>query len=82
MEIPGKEIPVRSSSSVGNALIGVRADDTVVAATAYARKAKLCIVFDKGREKEISSADVHKGKRAQKGQKVITRGKINSVHKV
>lgn len=80
--ISAKEIPLRDSAAIGVALISVRDDDTLVAAKTFNNRAKFKISKSTGREDEIESKDMLSGRRALKGNKVISRAEIVGVEKL
>ncbi len=77
--INNKEVPVRDSSAVGVSLISVRDDDKLVAAVCFEKKAKFKVLKSNGKEEEIESKDMLSGRRALKGNKVISRAEIQAV---
>lgn len=77
--IQAKEVPVRDSSAIGVSLISVRDDDALVAGICFEKKAKFKIYKSSGKEEEIESKDMLSGRRALKGNKVISRAEILAV---
>ena len=80
--IQSDEIPVRDSAAVGVALMGVRKGDAIVGMVSFDTPCKIMATLSSGKEKEISSSEITKGRRALKGTKVISRAEIEAVKKV
>jgi DNA gyrase subunit A len=80
--IESKEIPVRDSAAVGVSLISVRDDDELVAAISFNKKGKFKVIKSNGKEEEIESKDMLSGRRALKGNKVISRAEILAVEEI
>lgn len=79
LSIKTKEIPLKDSPVVGITLMGIRDDDELVAAISYDKEESLVIKNDKDKEVLISASDIVKGKRALKGNKVLSKAKLISV---
>ena len=79
LSIKTKEIPLKDSPVVGITLMGIRDDDELVAAISYDKDESLVIKNDKDKEVLISASDIVKGKRALKGNKVLSKAKLISV---
>lgn len=77
--IEGKEVPTRDGPAVGVQLIGVRDEDALVAMIAFDKDRNLKIEQAGGKIKEVSSADLVRGRRALKGNKVGVKGEIEGV---
>ena len=59
--------------------MGIRDDDELVAAVSYDKDESLVIKNDKDKEVLISASDIVKGKRALKGNKILSKAKLISV---
>ena len=79
LSIKTKEIPLKDSPVVGITLMGIRDDDELVAAISYDKDESLVIKNDKDKEVLISASDIVKGKRALKGNKILSKAKLISV---
>lgn len=77
--VKGKESPIRQGVSIGVKLMGVRKDDALIAALSFARDTKIFIKLAGGKEKELTTKEITKGRRGLMGTKVITRGEIEGV---
>jgi DNA gyrase subunit A len=80
ISIPFSEVLAREGAAVGIQLMSVRSDDELVSAVSYPGKGKFIVHLDSDKSKEVEVSEVVKGKRALKGNKVITgKGNIVSV---
>ena len=79
LSIKTKEIPLKDSPVVGITLMGIRDDDELVAPISYDKDESLVIKNDKDKEVLISASDIVKGKRALKGNKILSKAKLISV---
>lgn len=79
LTIERAEVPTRENAAVGVILMGIRDSDQIVAAVAHNGKKPFKVIVDSGKDKEIPVNEVMSGKRALKGQKVVSRAEIVSV---
>ncbi|HMO01795.1 MAG TPA: DNA topoisomerase 4 subunit A [Oligoflexia bacterium] len=76
-----KEIPEKDSAVVGVSLIGVRDNDTLVAAYGWQEREAFLIIDDDQKKRQIEADEIVFGRRSLKGNKIIARGKIAAVFK-
>ena len=79
--IESRQIPENDHAVVGVALMGVRDDDTLVAAVGFSGAAKFKLKLSGDRVKEVESGEMTAGHRALKGTKVISRDEVVAVNK-
>ncbi len=77
--LPAKEIPDRNPGAVGVILMSIRKDDELVGAFSFKSACKIPIRDAKGKIKDIDSSKITSGRRALKGTKVMSTGKISGV---
>jgi len=80
--IETKEIPERDGAVVGVSLMGVRDDDALVAGICFNSSAKFAVKLSAGKTKEIESGEMLSGRRALKGNKVVSRSEILAVERL
>lgn len=74
--IETKEAPVKDSAVIGVSLMSVRDDDELIGAKTFSKDTEVVLILEGGKEKEVSTSEMLKGRRALKGNKVIARGEI------
>lgn len=80
--IQTKDLPTRDSASIGVSLIGVRSDDQLIGVACFSTKCVIRVVRDSGKELDLPSNKITKGKRGLKGTKVVSRGRLSSIEGV
>ena len=79
--IETKELPVRDSAVIGVSAISVRDDDGLASAICFSGKANFIVHLSTGKTKDVASEEMLTGRRALKGNKVISRAEINKVER-
>lgn len=79
LTVDRKEIPVRENPAIGVIMLAVKPGDELLSAISYDGKPSFKLSLSSGREKEVSSAEVTKGHRGLRGNKVMSGVQIESV---